>query len=85
MHKGSSPAESNVTVRRNVEFACTPTGDRGSVPNILVVNVTVNDSVLPAVRDLYYTPSELPAAAGWRSRWHVGLLMGPKPADGESK
>lgn len=88
MHEGGSAAESNATVRPNVEFACTPTGNRGSVPNILVMDVTVNDSALPAVRDLLYTAADLAAAAaaaGSRSQQHVRLLMGAKTVDSESK
>lgn len=85
MHKGGSVAESNATVRPNVEFACTPTGSRGSIPNILVMNVTVNDSALPAVRDLFYTTADLAAAAGSRSQQHMRLLMGAKTVDSESK
>lgn len=85
MHKGGSAAESNATVRPNVEFACTPTGKRGSIPNILDVNVTVNDSALPAVRDLLYTAADLAAAAGSRSQQHVRLLMGPQTVDSESE
>lgn len=85
MHKGGSAAESNATVRPNVEFACTPTGNRGSIPNILVMNVTVNDSALPAVRDLFYTAADLAATAGSRSQQHARLLMGAKTVDSESK
>lgn len=87
MHKGGSAAESNATVRPNVEFACTPTGNRGSIPNISVMNVTVNDSTLPAVTDLLCAAAGLAAAAaaGSRSQQHVRLLMGAKTVDSESK
>lgn len=87
MHTGGSAAESNATVRPNVEFACTPTGNGGSIPNILDMNVTVNDSALPAVRGLFYTAAALAAAAaaGSRSQQHVRLLMGAQTVDSESE
>lgn len=68
-----------------MEFACTPNGNPGSIPNILVMNVTVNDSASPAVGDLFYTASDFPAAAGYRSQQQVSLLMGAKSVDSESK
>lgn len=85
VHKAGSAAESNVTVRRNVEFACTPNGSPGPIPNILVMTVAVNDCTSAAVGDLFYTASDFPAAAGYRSQQQVSLLMGARPVDSQSK
>lgn len=72
-------------------LACTPTGNQRSNPNILVMNVTVGVSVLPAAGDVssgqYDTKLSVPllTTSQARSQQQVRHLTGAKSVDSESK
>lgn len=82
--QGRLGAESNATVRPNVEFACTPTGNRQHSQHFGYECNSKWLRVASSQRSALHGSGPL-EAAGSRSQQHVRLLMGAKTVDSESK